>query len=97
MILEEDIQTLSEFKKNASKLIKQVRQTKRALILTVNGKAAAIVQDPANYQKAKNDREYWETVAALKEALQDIDNHKNWPTHEEAFASIRARIKKKYQ
>lgn len=92
----EDIQTLSEFKKNASKLIKQVRKTKRPLVLTVNGKPAVVIQDPAMYQSIVKDQEYWETVTALKEGLQDIDNHKNWPTQQEAFESIRVKIKEKY-
>jgi prevent-host-death family protein len=92
----EDIQTLSEFKKNASKLIKQVRETKRPLVLTVNGKPAVVIHDPAMYQSIVKDQEYWETVTALKEGLQDIDNHKNWPTQQEAFESIRAKIKEKY-
>jgi len=92
----EDIQTLSEFKRNASKLIKQVRETKRPLVLTVNGKPAVIVQDPSMYQSIVKDQEYWETVAALEEGLRDLENHKNWPAQEEAFESIRAKIKKKY-
>jgi len=92
----EDIQTLSEFKKNASKLIKQVRKTKRPLVLTVNGKPAVVIQDPAMYQSVVKDQEYWETVKALREGLQDIDNHENWPTQEEAFESIRAKVNEKY-
>ncbi|MGH9818735.1 MAG: type II toxin-antitoxin system Phd/YefM family antitoxin, partial [Pyrinomonadaceae bacterium] len=41
-----DIQTLSEFKQNASKLIKQLQETRQPVVLTVNGKPAAVVQDP---------------------------------------------------
>ena len=92
----DDIQTLTEFKKNASKLIKQVQETKRPLVLTVNGKPAVVIQDPAMYQSIVKDQEYWETVAALREGLKDFDNHKDWPTQEQAFESLRLKIKEKY-
>lgn len=96
MDITRDIQTLSEFKQNASKLVKQVQRTKQPIVLTVNGKAAVVIQDSESYQKMAGDVEYWETVTALKEGLQDIDNHNNWPTQQEAFESIRAKIKEKY-
>ncbi len=85
----EDIQTLSEFKKNASRLIKQVQKTKRPLVLTVNGKPAVVIQDPAMYQSIVRDQEYWETVAALREGLKDIDNSDKWISIDEASAKIR--------
>lgn len=91
MNIARDIQTLSEFKQNASKLVKQVQETGEPVVLTVNGKPAALLQNLDSYQEMVDEREYRETVLALREALADIENADNWATHEEVFANIRAR------
>ena len=83
-----DIQSISDFKQNASKLIKQVQDTKKPIVLTVNGKAAVVVQDAESYQYLIEKREYDETVAVLKDRLSDIDNAHNWPTAEEVFTRL---------
>jgi len=93
----DDIHPLSEFKKNASKLIKQVQTTGRPMVLTVNGKPAVVLQDPVTYKNATKDAEYWTTVAALKEAFTDWDNRHTWKTHDEAFESIRSEMAEKYR
>ena len=84
-----DIQTVSQFKQNASKLIKQIQQTKQPIILTVNGKAAIVLQDAESYQDMAARREHDLTVAAINVALADFDNRENWKTHEEVFAELR--------
>jgi len=89
MRITRDIQSLSDFKQNASKLIKQVRETKEPLILTVNGKAAVVLHDAESYQDMVERDDYWETVAALRVALADIDNSDQWQTSDEVFAEIR--------
>ncbi len=38
-----DIQSLTTFRRSSGGLMKQLRKTKRPLVLTVNGKAAAVV------------------------------------------------------
>ena len=64
-----DIQSLSEFKKNASKLVKQVQETKQSIVLTVNGQAVAVVQDAESYQNALYERELAGSVEVLKERI----------------------------
>jgi len=46
-----DIQSLTAFRRASGGFMKQLRKTKRPLVLTVNGKAAAVVQDAAAYQR----------------------------------------------
>lgn len=48
--LENDIKPLSEFRANAAKFLKQVKETKRPLILTQHGKSSAVLVDVAEYQ-----------------------------------------------
>jgi prevent-host-death family protein len=50
MINLENIHSLTDFKRNASNYVEQVRETRSPLVLTVNGKAAVIVQDASAFQ-----------------------------------------------
>jgi len=86
-----DIQSLSDFKQNASKFVKQVQETKQPLVLTVNGKPAVVIQDAESYQEMAGVREYDETITALRKAFSDIENSNQWPTSEEVFANLRAK------
>jgi prevent-host-death family protein len=45
MDITQDIQALTTFRNHSAALLQQLKKTKRPLILTVNGKAAAVVQD----------------------------------------------------
>ena len=89
MDITRDMQTVSQFKRNAAKLVKQIQQTKQPLVLTVNGKAAVVLQDVESYQVLAAQREYYLTVAAINEALTEFDDRKNWPTREEVFTNLR--------
>lgn len=88
MRITRDIQSLSEFKLNASKLIKQVRATKEPMVLTINGKAAVVVQDAESYQEMVDARERAETVAILKKRMEYVRNGGELKTADEIFESI---------
>ena len=49
--VEQDVQPVSAFRANAAKLIGQVQAHKRALVLTQRGRSAAVVWDPAEYDR----------------------------------------------
>lgn len=88
MRITRDIQSLSDFKQNASKLIKQVRDTKEPVILTVNGKAAVVVQDAESYQAMVDAREHAENVAVLKKRMEYVRSGGKLVTAEEVFDKI---------
>jgi prevent-host-death family protein len=46
-----DIQSLTTFRRRSGDFMKQLRKTKRPVVLTVKGRAAAIVQDAEAYQR----------------------------------------------
>jgi len=48
--IEDDIKPLSEFRANSANFIKQIKDTKRPLILTQHGKSSAVLVDVAEYQ-----------------------------------------------
>jgi prevent-host-death family protein len=45
----EDIQAMT-FRRNPGRFMKHLRETERPIILTINGKAEAVVQDARAYQ-----------------------------------------------
>jgi prevent-host-death family protein len=49
--LTKDIQSLTTFRRRSGDFMKQIRKSKRPVVLTVHGKAAAIVQDAEAYQR----------------------------------------------
>jgi len=46
-----DIQSLTTFRRRSGDFMRQLRKTKRPVVLTVRGRAAAIVQDAEAYQR----------------------------------------------
>ena len=46
-----DIQSLTSFRRNSAGMMKHLKKSKRPLVLTLNGKAAAVVQDAEAYQR----------------------------------------------
>ncbi|MDI6402443.1 type II toxin-antitoxin system Phd/YefM family antitoxin [Balneolaceae bacterium ANBcel3] len=49
--LEQDIQPLSEFRKNAADFIGRLKREKRSIVLTQHGKSAAVLVDVSEYQQ----------------------------------------------
>jgi PHD/YefM family antitoxin component YafN of YafNO toxin-antitoxin module len=45
-----DIHAMATFRRNPAKFVKHLKKTKRPIVLTINGKAEAVVQDPDAYQ-----------------------------------------------
>jgi PHD/YefM family antitoxin component YafN of YafNO toxin-antitoxin module len=50
MIRSEDITSLTDFAKNAKAHLKRLKRTGRPELLTVNGKAEAVIQNASAYQ-----------------------------------------------
>ena len=49
--LSTDIQSLTAFRRRSSQFLRQIKKSRRPVILTVNGKAAAVIQDAEAYQR----------------------------------------------
>ncbi len=54
MVNLENIHSLTDFRRNASNYVEQIKQTKAPLVLTVNGEAAVVVQDARAFQQTLN-------------------------------------------
>jgi prevent-host-death family protein len=79
MNIERDIHPLTDFKRNTSHFLTQLKQTGQPVVLTINGKAELVVQDAASYQKLADLAERLETVQAVRESLASIDRGEGIP------------------
>jgi prevent-host-death family protein len=70
--LREEIDSLSNFKRNTSEFIEQLKETGKPIVLTINGKAELVVQDAGSYQKLLEIAEKLETIEALKPAIEEM-------------------------
>jgi prevent-host-death family protein len=77
-----DIHSLSQFKRNTAQMMRQMRKTGNPVVLTVNGKAAAVVQDAAAYQRLIDLAEKAEMMEFLSEAQADADAGRTLPARE---------------
>jgi PHD/YefM family antitoxin component YafN of YafNO toxin-antitoxin module len=67
-----DIQSLTDFKKNTSEFIQQLKETGEAVVLTINGKAELVVQDVAAYQKLREIAEEARVLEGIRQGLEDM-------------------------
>ncbi|PAX60691.1 type II toxin-antitoxin system Phd/YefM family antitoxin [Brunnivagina elsteri] len=68
-----DIHSLLSFKRNTLEFIEQMKHTGKPVVLTVNGKAELVVQDAESYQKLLDALERLETIAGIKQGLEDVE------------------------
>ena len=62
----QDIHSLTTFKRKSSDLMKRMKKTGRPLVITVNGKAEAVLLDAAAYQEVAG---HLDTVASIRRGL----------------------------
>ena len=87
MKLARDIMSLSTFKRDSNKVMRQMKKTKEPVVLTVNGKAAIVVQDAESYQRLLEMKERAEAVEVLRKRLATFDRKKA-RTADEFFAEF---------
>lgn len=90
--LRTDIRSLSDFKRNTSELMEQLKETGNPVVLTVNGRAELVVQDAAAYQRLLDEREEAEALEGIRRGLEDVKNGRTRPARE-ALEEIRRRRK----
>ena len=69
----EDIQSLSDFKRNSREFLERMRETGNPVVLTINGRAEVVVQDAASYQKLLNYIGDMEAREGIKRGLADVE------------------------
>ena len=71
MFQSSDIHTVTDFSRKPAEHIKRLNESKRPELLTVNGKAAVVVQDAETYEKMATLAEYAESVQSIRQAMME--------------------------
>jgi prevent-host-death family protein len=85
-----DIQSLTTFRRSSGDFMKQLRKNKRPIVLTVNGKAAAVVQDAEAYQRLLDIAARADVNEGIRQGLEDARNGRVQPIRE-FFAEFEAK------
>ena len=83
-----DINSLSNFKRNTPEFLRQLKKSGHPVVLTINGKAELVVQDTASYQKLIELAERAERMDALKASIEDMKAGKVIPA-DDVLAEMR--------
>ena len=83
-----DIQSLTTFRRRSGDFMKQLRRNKRPVVLTVRGKAAAIVQDAEAYQRLLDIAAQADAEEGIRQGLDDVAHGRTHPARE-VFDEIR--------
>lgn len=88
MDITKDIQSLTTFRRSSGDFIKHLKKSKRPVVLTIKGKAAAIVQDAEAYQRLLDIAARVDAEEGIRQGLEDVDRGRTRPA-KEAFDAIR--------
>lgn len=83
VVLDQDVKPISEFRANAASLVQQVQRTRRPLVITQQGRSAAVLLDVSEYEK----------LLAKLEVLQDVHTAENQIDGGQGIAHTTARKK----
>jgi len=70
LLLSEDIVPINEFKAQASSVLRKMRQSQRPVVITQNGRPAAVLITPEEFDQMR-EREHF--LAAVREGLADSE------------------------
>jgi prevent-host-death family protein len=74
-----DIHSLTTFRRRSGDFMKQLKKSKRPVVLTVKGKAAAVVQDAEAYQRLLDVAARADSKEGIRQGLEDARKRKNEP------------------
>lgn len=89
MNLVENVQPISYLKTNTSDVVKQVQETREPVLITVNGKVQAVIQDPLSYQKMHDQLMMLRVLAHGQKQIEDG----KVTDHHDLFAQLEAQDK----
>jgi prevent-host-death family protein len=89
MDITKDIQPMTTFRNHSAEFMQRLKKTKRPLILTVNGRAAAVVQDAGAYQELLDLAAEANAGEGIRQGLEDVKGGRTRAARE-ALDEIRA-------
>ena len=89
MDITKDIQPMTVFRNHSAKIMQHLKDTKRPVVLTVNGRAAAVVQDAEAYQHLLDLAAEASAAEGIRQGVEDRVNGRSRPARE-VLDAIRA-------
>jgi prevent-host-death family protein len=86
--LAKDIHPLTDFKRKTPEFVRRMKKTGQPVVLTVNGKAALVVQDAAAYQRLLAVLDRAAAIEGIHRGLEEVKQGKTRPI-EEALEGLR--------
>ena len=83
-----DIQSLTSFRRTSGDFMKRLKRTKRPVVLTVNGRAAAVVQDAEGYQRLLDIAARADAEEGILQGMNDVSHGRTLPA-KQAFDRVR--------
>jgi prevent-host-death family protein len=74
--ISQNIVSLSDFKNKASKMLREIQSSRRPLVITQNGKAAAVLISPSDFDLLTEQARF---VEAVQRGLEDVQNGRVLP------------------
>jgi len=88
MDITKDIQPMTTFRNHSAEIMRHLKDTKRPVVLTVNGKAAAVVQDAEAYQRLLDIAAQANAEEGIRQGREDVAKGRVSPARE-ALKSFR--------
>ena len=80
--IKKDIQAMTTFRRNPGKFMKYLKKTKKPLVLTINGKAEAVVQDAEAYQRLLDIAAHADAREGIRQGIEDVKKGRVRPARE---------------
>lgn len=90
MQIVDDIKPVTYLKSRAADVLKHINETHRPMIITQNGEAKAVIQDPKSYEDMKNAISLLKLLSFAEEDIKDGNTH----SEEDVFSSVEELLKK---
>lgn len=85
----QDVKPISDFRKDAAKVLKRLKKTRKPVLLTQHGRSVAVLLDVHEYESREYDRQF---AAAVAEGLSDIAKG-NTHSHREVMREAKKLLK----
>ena len=87
--IKKDIQAMTTFRRNPGKFMKHLKKTKKPLVLTINGKAEAVVQDAEAYQRLLDIAAQADVHEGIRQGREDVEQGRVVPARDAFKAFLR--------
>lgn len=85
-----DIHSLTEFKTRTPEFLAELRESGRAVLLTINGRAELAVMSSSTFQRVLEALDLLESLQGLQSGVEDLEAGRTRPAAE-AFRDLRRR------